>query len=131
MKQGNRYLLVDDDEIIGFMHPAIIRRVDPEAFIEVFRDPVEAMEYLQQQRIQNEPAPNYIFLDINMPFMNGFEFLSRLSTENRVYIANTKVIMLSSSIDSRDIEKAKSYPIIADFISKPLSMDYLSKLLTD
>jgi CheY-like chemotaxis protein len=125
-----KYLLIDDDDIISVIHPIIIKRVDPTAEIELMREGTEALEYLRQLKKQGHAAPDIIFLDINMPLMNGFQFLSSLNEEENSFLKNTRVVMLSSTIDPRDIEKAKSFPQISDFITKPLSVEYLNDLLS-
>lgn len=124
-----RYLLIDDDDIISVIHPIIINRVDLNADIELMREGTEALDYLRKLKEEGQAAPDIIFLDINMPLMNGFEFLSSLNDEEKTFLKNTKIIMLSSTIDPRDTEKAKNFPLITDFITKPLSVEYLGRLL--
>jgi CheY-like chemotaxis protein len=84
---------------------------------------------LNKQLVEGNNPPDFIFLDINMPMMNGFQFLDNLSDQLIEFLHSSKVVMLSSSVDPRDIEKAKHYPIVKDFISKPLSIDYISNIL--
>lgn len=124
-----RYLLIDDDDIISVIHPIIIKRVDPNADIELMREGTEALDYLRKLKEEGQTAPDIIFLDINMPLMNGFDFLSSLNDEEKSFLINTKIIMLSSTIDPRDTEKAKNFPQITDFITKPLNVEYLGRLL--
>ncbi|WP_223170262.1 response regulator [Maribacter aquimaris] len=86
----------------------------------------EALEDLTSMINKGEQLPDVIFLDLNMPVMDGWEFLDefvKLPLENipRLYI-------VSSSIDQRDIEKAHTYTIVKDFIVKPLSDAVLSDL---
>jgi CheY-like chemotaxis protein len=125
----NRYLLIDDDEVITMIHPAIIRRVDKDCQIDISKQSYEALDFLNKQLAEGNNPPDFIFLDINMPMMNGFQFLDNLSDQLIEFLHNSKVVMLSSSVDPRDIEKAKHYPIVKDFISKPLSIDYISNIL--
>lgn len=129
MNNPYRYLLVDDDDIMAILHPAIIKRADPEANIEFFNDSVKALSYLRELRSMQFTAPDFIFLDINMPFLNGFEFVSSFSEEDKAFLSSSKIIILSSSIDSKDFDRAKTFPEISDFISKPLSIDYIKGLL--
>lgn len=88
----------------------------------------EALEYYENSENENS-YPELIFLDLNMPIMGGWEFLDNF-TEKRFYPINenTKIIVLSSTIDPRDIEKVKNYPMILDFISKPVTKEMLEKL---
>jgi CheY-like chemotaxis protein len=125
----NRYLLIDDDEVITMIHPAIIRRVDKDCQIDISKQSYEALDFLNKQLAEGNNPPDFIFLDINMPMMNGFQFLDNLSDQLIEFLHSSKVVMLSSSVDPRDIEKAKHYPIVKDFISKPLSIDYISNIL--
>lgn len=129
MKNNKSYIIIDDDDIIAFLHPAVINRVDPQANIEVYNDAIEALNFLNELKETNETPPDFIFLDINMPFINGFEFVAALNKDLIDYLSFTKIIMLSSSIDTKDLERAKNEPLIRDFISKPLNVEYLSNLL--
>jgi CheY-like chemotaxis protein len=125
----NRYLLIDDDEIITMIHPAIIRRVDKDCHIDISKQSYEALDFLNKQLAEGNNPPDFIFLDINMPMMSGFQFLDKLSDQLIEFLQNSQVVMLSSSVDPRDIEKAKHYPIVKDFVSKPLSIEYISNVL--
>jgi len=125
----NRYLLIDDDDIITKIHPVIIRRVDPDCQIDVCATGPEALDFLTQLKSAGDPPPNYIFLDINMPLMSGFELLDQFPDELKEYLNNSKIILLSSSIDPGDVNKARNYKNVKEFASKPLSMDYLNNLI--
>ena len=70
-------------------------------------------------------TPKLIFLDLNMPVMDGWEFLDIFSTEEYKYYHNTKIIILSSTIDPEDLKKSKKYPMVIDFLSKPISKEML------
>ena len=125
----NRYLLIDDDEVITMIHPAIIRRVDKDCHIDISKQSYEALDFLNKELAEGNNPPDFIFLDINMPMMSGFQFLDKLSDQLIEFLRNSQVVMLSSSVDPRDIEKAKHYPIVKDFISKPLSIEYINTIL--
>ncbi|MDW3502850.1 response regulator, partial [Escherichia coli] len=73
--------------------------------------------------------PELIFLDLNMPVMGGWEFLDNfIKKEYQEFNTKTKVIVLSSTIDPTDIEKSKTYPIVIDFLSKPITKEMLEDL---
>jgi CheY-like chemotaxis protein len=121
-----RFLLIDDDDIISVIHPATIQRAIGDSDIEITPSGNEAIELIDELIRCGETAPNYIFLDINMPEISGFEFLDLLSAAQREFLKESKIIMLSSSVNQHDIERAKTYPMIRDFVSKPLTVEYLS-----
>jgi|APGre2960657404_1045060.scaffolds.fasta_scaffold40027_2 CheY-like chemotaxis protein len=122
MKQ---FLLIDDDEIICIVHPAIIRQAFPDSQINIIKSSIEALEYLKTLAATNEPAPDVIFLDINLPQMSGFELLEKLSEEDINYLKNSKIYMLSSSIDQRDLDRVAANKMVIGFVGKPLSMDFM------
>lgn len=122
-----RFLLIDDDDIICIVHPAIIRQALPDSEVEIIKSSQEALTFIHEMKENNYPAPDAIFLDINMPELSGFGMLEKLDISDKVYLENTKIYMLSSSVDERDIERVKANPIIADFIGKPLTIDFLKQ----
>jgi CheY-like chemotaxis protein len=122
-----RFLLIDDDDIICIVHPAIIRQALPDSEVEIIKSSQEALSFIHEMKENNYPAPDAIFLDINMPELSGFGMLEKLDTSDKVYLENTKIYMLSSSVDERDIERVKANPIIADFVGKPLTIDFLKQ----
>ncbi len=78
----------------------------------------------------NNPSqfPHVIFLDIDMPLMDGWEFLKKLNNFPPFIIYDCRVFILTSSINPHDIAKANHFPIVKDFISKPLTVEKLNTL---
>ena len=72
--------------------------------------------------------PDYILLDINMPIMNGWEFLDEYKRLNIDPGGKCKIYIISSSVFSNDINKSRSYPLVIDFVSKPLNIDKVKDL---
>ncbi|WP_164998703.1 response regulator [Flavobacterium sp. 140616W15] len=91
----------------------------------------EALSYFNSLKYNTKPTdlntkkPRLIFLDLNMPVMGGWEFLDHFSTPNYSDFNTTNIIILSSTIDPEDLEKAKNYPMILDFLSKPITLQML------
>lgn len=123
-----KYLLIDDEEIFNFIHSEVIHNLSSEAEVLSYTSANEALDYLKACMLNNEKWPDYIFLDIRMPEMNGFEFLDHLKVFNSNSFDNTKVYMLSSSLDDRDVELALSYPFVKGFREKPLSDSILNEI---
>ena len=115
-------LLVDDNETDQFLHEMVIKKFDPTIKILKAYDGEEALEVLANA----EEAPDLILLDINMPRMNGFEFLEEY---NKLSYTSTVVAMLSSSEQGSDREKALGYGCVETYFVKPLDSDDLQKML--
>lgn len=88
----------------------------------------EALNYFDQLDPEKDDYPKLIFLDLNMPIMSGWEFLDSFSRDKYEHFPNSKVIVLSSTIDPADIEKSRTYPMVIGFRSKPISKEMLAEL---
>ncbi len=122
-------LLVDDDEINNFISIKLIKKALANTEIMACLNGKFAIDQLYEIQ-KNEPArlPDYILLDINMPIMNGWEFLDEYKRLNIDPQGKTKIYIISSSVFSNDINKARSYPLVKDFISKPLNVEKIIEL---
>lgn len=127
-------LCVDDDPITLMLCKMVITRAEFAKQIITAQNGEEALNYFDDLRLNNlgtpiTEYPNLIFLDLNMPVMGGWEFLDHFSNEEyRSAFGNCKVVVLSSTIDPEDIRKAKTYPMVLDFVSKPISKEMLEDL---
>ena len=122
---------VDDDPITLMLCKKVIEKVEFAQEIDVAQNGEEALLYFDNlieafKNNTNTIYPELIFLDLNMPIMGGWEFLDIFS-ENKYhdFFPELKVIVLSSTIDPRDIEKSKSYSMVIDFLSKPITKEML------
>jgi len=131
MKPVNNIIFIDDDIMSNLIHEKIAQTISPQMQISSYLDSVVALSYLKQIAKTNlEKFPDIIFLDLNMPEMDGWEFLEELNRLKAFSLKNCKVYMVTSSIDHGDIEKAKSHKMVHDFISKPLTNDKLYTLIS-
>jgi CheY-like chemotaxis protein len=122
-------LLVDDDEINNFISIKLIKKALLNTEIMACLNGKFAIDQLYEiQRKDPSKLPDYILLDINMPIMNGWEFLDEYKRLNIDPSGKTKIYIISSSVFSNDINKARSYPLVKDFISKPLNVDKIVEL---
>lgn len=122
-------LLVDDDEINNFISIKLIKKALLNTTITACLNGKFAIDQLLEIS-HNDPSklPDYILLDINMPIMNGWEFLEEYEKFKIDPQHKTKIFIISSSVFSNDISKAKSYPLVKDFISKPLNIEKITEL---
>ena len=122
-------LLVDDDEINNFISIKLIKKALINTDIMACLNGKFAIDQLAEiQRKDPSKLPDYILLDINMPIMNGWEFLDEYKRLNIDPLGKTKIYIISSSVFSNDINKARSYPLVKDFISKPLNVEKIKEL---
>ena len=120
-------LVIDDDDINIFIIKKIVARTGFEVEMVSRNNGSLAIEYLSTLEEDPEKFPHLILVDINMPVLNGWEFLEAYEHMNPKL--KPDMYMLSSSVYENDIEKAKTYKSIKGFISKPLSIERLSELL--
>jgi CheY-like chemotaxis protein len=123
-----RLFLIDDDEIINHVHSMVIKRIDPTVKLTLFKSGVQFVEAINQE--SNFEFPDIIFLDIRMPELSGFDVLDVLLENHQGSLKNTAIFVLSSTLDDRDLNKAVSYPIVTKFMSKPLTFEMVSELLS-
>ncbi len=123
-------LFIDDDPITLMLCKMVITKASFSKEIATAKNGEEALRYFDMlKQINSGPElkkqPQLIFLDLNMPVMGGWEFLESFSTADYSDYNSIKVIILSSTIDPEDLEKSKKYPMIIDFLSKPISKEML------
>lgn len=114
-------MLVDDDLLTNKMHHMILSRYQKDKNVTAYSDPRTALNDLRKK------VPDLIFLDINMPDIDGWKFLKILNDQE----IKVDVIILSSSIDPNEIIRAKSFPFVKDFIIKPLTYDKIKYLFAN
>ena len=126
-------LLIDDDVIFNLITKKLFRKAGCSNPIDVVSNGEEALDYLKKilnsDKGNLSPKPKLILLDINMPVMDGFEFLKAFGEFPKNHTKNIYVVMLTSSLSQMDFEKAENSPFISDFISKPLNLEKIKILL--
>ncbi|TAE08322.1 MAG: response regulator [Bacteroidetes bacterium] len=129
MKQFNNVLLVEDDPITVLVCERIIKMTGFAQQVRVANNGQEALDFLQEMGSQNsENLPELIFLDINMPVMNGWEFLQKFGSVQQLFTHTPDIYILSSTVDPEDFKRAQQFAIVKSFISKPLVKEHLEEI---
>jgi len=125
-KKLNCIMLIDDDDDDNFFHQIVINKMNITEHIEVALNGEEALIFLKNK---NQTQPDIIFLDINMPKMNGWEFMEAYKELRADQKAKVVVMMLTTSENPEDKKRAALYPEIISFNSKPLTEEMLAAIL--
>lgn len=121
-------MLVDDNEIDNIINEKIIEANSFAEKILVFQTGQEALDYLKENQEKEKELPEIVFLDINMPIMDGFQFLNDFEQFSETVLEKCKIIMLSSSISPKDIDRAASSRYVKKYLNKPLNARYLEAI---
>lgn len=121
-------LLIDDNAIDNYISKIILSNSGLAEKISVMNSAIDALEYLETLKKSPDEFPDTIFLDIQMPEMDGFGFLEVFSEFPEDITAKTAVFMLSSSSDPKDIKRSTQYPAVKKFFNKPLSEGILAEV---
>ena len=121
-------LLVDDDEATNFLNELLIEELHMTNQLLIARNGKEALQVIQQRCIDNGGCPELILLDINMPVMDGFEFLKAFEALEFNNKKSVVVVMLTTSQAPKDVERVKEFAI-ADFLNKPLTEEALKEVM--
>lgn len=114
-------LFIDDDKATNFINKHIAKKNDNIRSIGLLYSGFEGIDYIKECLYSGHGLPNIIFLDINMPAMNGWEFLEAFYALDETLVDKIEVIILSSSNDPKDLNRFKGFEQLLDFLTKPLN----------
>ncbi|WP_277485758.1 response regulator [Catalinimonas alkaloidigena] len=121
-------MLIDDNETDNFISKRIIELTQFARNVVAKSSGQSALEYLHQHQDQPESLPNLIFLDINMPIVDGFMFLYEFENFSATVRDKCKVVILSSSDNQRDINRLINNNHVVKYITKPLTQNALEEI---
>ena len=128
MKENLLVWNIDDDDISKFVMKRNLKQISVLNVID-FPDSLKPLEILSSQCNNPEVLPDIIFLDLNMPIINGFQFLEDFQKINEKIEKSIHIFMVSSSLNSNDVNRAKSIPEVSDYFVKPIDLKDLRMLI--
>lgn len=129
MKKIKKLCIIDDDPIFIYGTKRLMAEIDFYETVVVYQNGQDALDGLYGITANGESFPSVIFLDLNMPIMNGWEFLDdfvKIPNDNREKVV---IYIISSSVDPRDLERIKNYKVVNNYILKPISKEDLDSVL--
>ena len=130
-KKYKAVMLIDDNEIDNLINQKMLEASNIAETIFMHTGATGALEFLKNIKklsTNGVGLPEVIFLDIDMPLMDGFQFLDEFEKLSDYIKNNISIIMLTSSINPQDLSKAKKSAFVKKYINKPLTQDALEKL---
>ena len=120
--------LIDDEPIFNLISSKIISRSGWQGEVRVFISARTALEEIKMHITNEGYLPDFIFLDVRMPEMDGFQFLEELNNLPKEPLKYIRVFMLSSSLDQKDIVRSQQFPMVKSFLSKPLDIQTIKEI---
>ncbi len=131
MSKISQVCLIDDDYIFVYGAKRLMREMDFYDDLAVFSNGQEALDHFTGLVENDDVLPALVFLDLNMPIMNGWEFLEALGNVPGAKLNEVTIYIMSSSVDPRDLEKIQTNPFIKNYVLKPLTTEDLEKIAGD
>tara|TARA_R110001592_G_scaffold6045_16_gene32866 strand:- start:8107 stop:8535 length:429 start_codon:yes stop_codon:yes gene_type:complete len=131
MKKLKHVLLIDDCKATNYIHKLVIEKYGFAETITEFMNGSEAIDYLSAISRRRDTAPELIFLDLNMPVLNGWEFLEQYTLLPVEHQAGAVVVMLTTSLNPDDEARAAAIAGVKAFASKPLTLEKIDEILAE
>ena len=131
MEKLSNILIIDDDPMTSYLHKKLMEGFQVADHINIANDGEEALQHFND-RIQaesEEKIPQLVFVDLDMPLMDGFEFLEAYQDLNFTNKGSVVIAVLTSSYSRSDINRVKEYPEVRDYIVKPLTKEKMTELM--
>ncbi len=123
--------VIDDDPICVFGIKKTLKKANYYNKVLIFENGLEAIRGLEEYLIQGKLLPNIIFLDLNMPIMDGWDFLNdfvKIPNYNRDFV---NIYIISSSVDPADLKKVEEFSVINNYLIKPITLEKIETVIQE
>ncbi len=129
MKPIQSIMIIDDEPVNNFICRRTIEHFDPSIEVIEFEKAKDALSYFENQsKTKEQKLPDIVFLDLNMPLMDGWQFLEQYKNLMPYFNNDIDLFLLTSSSFEGDLKRARSFPVISYYITKPLTIGVLEKI---
>ncbi len=128
-KDFHKVLMVDDDVFFIELHKLMLQWSNLDDFLIGMDSAFDALNFCNKAKLDNSSIPKYILLDLNMPGMNGFEFMRQFEKYYSNIFPETEIIVVTSSSRVKDRLNSIEFPFVKDYVIKPLPEKYIENLI--
>ncbi len=121
--------VVDDDKIYMFLMQKLLSSIKAPLTVSQFENGEDAINQIKADSLDAGKLPDIIFLDINMPVMDGWEFLDEFTKLEGTIAKSPQIFVVSSSINDTDVRRSRGYSCVSDYIVKPIKKEFVNQLL--
>ncbi len=132
MKKFNNVYVIDDDKIFHFIINKLLAKNDIDANLSFFYNGLEALQEIKENLTCDELLPDLILLDINMPILDGWQFLEEYQQIKEQFVTQPEIYLISSSDNVLDTDKAKEFSdVIKSYLLKPVNNQDIESIFTN
>lgn len=129
MKKTN-FIIIDDDDIFLKLGKMYLELGNCTSSVTLYNDATIALDIITGM-LEHIDKKLVVFLDLNMPILNGFGFLDLIQQVPNAFDEKLSVYIMTSSLNDDDLERAKNYPIVKKYLSKPMTMDMVNEICAE
>lgn len=124
-----KLILIEDDDVIVYLTQKLIKESKEIELLTVLKNGRKALDYFTENAKNAELLPDFVFLDLSMPILDGWQFLEEFALIKKSLVKNIRIYITTSSISPKDLIKAEKYDFISDFVIKPISLENFNRII--